>query len=187
MRFKYFVTYTKIWSPLYEIINEKDFEKLNSGFAFTYVNGKLSILNKGFKYLIDYYSNSIENLISIYESSIHSNYFLPSVYISRYNEFYIPTYLIYNELRLIFNKITFDLEEAFFKISDLFFIVILVISGGFLILELFVILIKWRKYINKIKLEEYMSNKIIAEIPMHIIRQNNEIWEHLLMYSNNNS
>lgn len=155
--------------------------------SFSYANSKDTILNKGFKYLIDYYSNSIENLLSVYESSTENNLYLPSVYISRITEFYLPTYLIFNELRTIFDKITLDLENAFFDVSNKFIVLIAIISSVFMLFEFLIIVIKWRKYINQIRLEEYMSNKIIAEIPMYIIRQNKGICEHLLDYSNKNS
>lgn len=158
--------------------NEKD---------FAYFITKKSILNNGYKSLIDYYTDNIERLIGIYDSSIENQLYLPYVYILRYLEFYIPNFIIFNEMIMINEKLTNMIEEDFYKITKFFFYLIIGISCGFLIIQIIIINLKWKDYVNNIRLEEYMSNKMIAEIPMHIIRQNKGICEHLLDYSNKNS
>ena len=95
--------------------------------------------------------------------------------------------LNYNQIREIYDYLTDLLQTEILKNTNLFFVVIIVISCISFILLVLSLLLKWKHYVAKIKLEEYMSNKLIAEIPIYIIKKNKGICKHLSDFSNKNS
>lgn len=182
------------------ILNNIDVNIDNTVFCKDIIDEEIKdrIFSKGFKYVIDFYTNLIENIVGIYfsftsdivylEETITNNMqnsFL-NIYKEKYSAFADAYQLNYNYTRLIYDYLTYFLKQSYNACYYWYLIVIIILSSVFLLLEIFAILIKWRKYIQQIKLEEYMSNKIIAEVPMYIIKKNKGIRDHLLNFSNKN-
>jgi len=140
------------------------------------------IFNKGLRYALSYYNQKIEEIIKTFNPFDNTNLF--NIYIMNSNYFVNPAILVEEKLSIIYNYLTGSLESSIQNLSSFFFVIILCVSCLSIFLIYMSIFIKWNKYVNKIKLEEYMSNKIIAEIPMYIIQKNRVIREHLLEFAN---
>ena len=141
------------------------------------------IFYKGLTYALTYYCYQLEMILQIFSPFDIKDLFM--FYLNNSNYFVGPSELAENKLRIIYNYLTSSIEGQIYKLSSLFFLIVLLISCISIFFIYLSIYFKWDKYANKIKLEEYMSNKIIAEIPMNIISKNRNIREHLLEFANN--
>lgn len=148
------------------------------------------VLKKGFKYLTVYFTYLIDNIVLNFNNlkenyQIYQNFYID--FLNKESFYEISMELNNNQMKIIYTFIVDRLMNSFYNISSNFIMTSLISSCVFIILEVVVIILRWKKYIQQIKIEEYTSNKIIAEVPMYIIKQNKEICEHMLNYSNTNS
>jgi len=141
-----------------------------------------NIFNKGLRYTLTNFTNQIEKLIFLFDA--RSNKDLFSIFINNNSYFWEPSNLEEKELNMIYELLISNISSDLNQYELSFSIIIIIISAIGIFLISISISISWKKYANKIKLEEYMSNKIIAEIPIYIITNNKVIREHLLDFSN---
>ena len=140
---------------------------------------------KGFKYSLNYYENMILQLIDYYEKNKYTKKLIDIYY--EYNPDFVKAILANSyQFSEIYKVLINLLKTEFESTTNMFFIVILIISvlnTFFLIVSIYV---RWEKYIDNIKLEEYMSEKLIAEIPLYIILKIKPIGDHLLDFASKN-
>ena len=141
-----------------------------------------NIFYKGLRYSLDFYTSLIDKIIFLFYPFVNND--LLGIYINNNEYFYLPSFLEEYKLRIIYEYINLQLNNRIYQNILFFRVVILIISIVSICMIFLSISINWKKYANKIKLEEYMSNKIIAEIPIYIIRNNVVIRQHLLEFSN---
>ena len=144
-----------------------------------------SIYYKGFKHSISFYESRILELINVYENNKNKESLIQLYF--KYNEKFLEAIIVNNyQFSEIYKKLKTLIQTEFDNSSFMFFIVVLIVSVLNTFLLLISIYINWETYIDNIKMEEYMSEKLIAEIPMSIILKTKEIGDHLLQFASNN-
>lgn len=144
-----------------------------------------NVFFKGMKYAIDYFSNQIDMMLNVYKTKLKTEYI---TYFSTENDIFITTFILYEHyLKKLYLVILSISDEGFDKNSREFIIFAIVISVICIVILLCVICFGWLKYSNRIRMEEFMSIKLIAEIPIHVISKNNEILSFLKSYVVNNN
>ena len=139
------------------------------------------IFYKGLRYSLNFYSYLINNVIFFFNP--FNKIDLLSIFINNNQFFYLPSFLEEYKLSTIYENIILELNNKIYINSGSLCLMILIISLICISTILFSISISWKRYVNKIKLEEYMSNKIIAEIPIYIITNSKVIRQHLVEFS----
>lgn len=141
------------------------------------------VFAKGMKYSIDYFVNLVDYLHTQFLNTIaKENYDLYSVFLGS-NKLFIAS-LVLNDyyLKIIYDYIAVLIKEEFRIRRDHLFHFGIIFSVSCLFLLMITICVRWRKYSNKIKEEEFMSIKLIAEIPIKYIMKNNELLTFLKNY-----
>ena len=86
-----------------------------------------------------------------------------------------------------FNKIYDYMEDILYQNfktnSDRIFLFLILFSCFCILLLLVIICTKWKQYYNLLKQEEFISIKLIAEIPINVIMKNNDILVFLRSFS----
>ena len=75
------------------------------------------------------------------------------------------------------------LYKEFKTNSDRIFLFLILFSCSCILLLLLIICTKWKQYYYLLKQEEFISIKLIAEIPINVIMKNNDILVFLRSYS----
>ena len=141
------------------------------------------VFAKGMKYSIDYFVNLVDYLrIQFLNTLIKENYDLYSVFVAS-NKLFIAG-LVLNDyyLKIIYDYIAILIKKEFKIRRDNLFNFGIIFSVTCLFLLMITICVRWRKYSNKIKEEEFMSIKLIAEVPIKYIMKNNELLTFLKNY-----
>ncbi len=128
--------------------------------------------NKGFKSLLPYYLNSVNDAISEYKNNYvkieNIKTILPNEKLCLMNFLMENIFIIYNE---IFYQLNYKLNK---RLDDCIFslIIVCVIFG---LLFLISIIYRLSSFIDKMKEEEMLSNKLITEIPYELLEENANI------------
>lgn len=142
-----------------------------------------TVFPKGLKYAIDNYSNEIDNLIMNYLDLVDNDANTLYVYFKLNNVLFMSPYILATfHFKQIFHYFRILVTQQFFSNSNTLFVFIIAVSVTCLLLLLLTICTKWLKYSNQIKMEEFMSIKLIAEIPINVIMKNVEILTYLKNY-----
>jgi len=128
--------------------------------------------SKGFKSLLPYYLNSVNDAISEYTNNYikieNIKKILPNSKLCLMNFLMENIFIIYNE---IFYQLNYKLNN---KLNSCIFnlIIVCVIFG---LLFLISIIYRLSSFIDKMKEEEMLSNKLITEIPYDLLEENSNI------------
>ena len=97
--------------------------------------------------------------------------------------FVIATILNDYYFNIIYDYMEDTLYKDFKTNSDRIFLFLILFSCICILLLLFIICMKWKQYYNLLKQEEFISIKLIAEIPINVIMKNNDILVFLRSFS----
>ena len=139
------------------------------------------ILIHGFQYSISYFEKQFDLAVSTTNELIgEENYLL---FVENNEIFVIATILNDYYFKTIYSYMEDLLYIDFKKNSDNIFLFLILFSCSCIILLLIIICTKWKQYYYQLKQEEFISIKLIAEIPINVIMKNNDILVFLRTYS----
>ena len=139
------------------------------------------ILIHRFQYSLSYFEKQFDLAFATTNETIgEENYIL---FVENNEIFVIATILNDYYFNIIYDYMEDTLYKDFKTNSDRIFLFLILFSCICILLLLFIICTKWKKYYNLLKQEEFISIKLIAEIPINVIMKNNDILVFLRSFS----
>jgi len=147
-----------------------------------YTNQNFSeILIHGFQYSLSYFEKQFDLAIETTNETIgEENYIL---FVENNEIFVVATILNDYYFNQIYDYMGDILYKEFKTNSDRIFLFLILFSCSCILLLLLIICTKWKQYYYLLKQEEFISIKLIAEIPINVIMKNNDILVFLRSYS----
>ena len=131
------------------------------------------ILIHGFQYSLSYFEKQFDLAFATTNETIgEENYIL---FVENNEIFVIATILNDYYFNKIYDYMEDILYQNFKTNSDRIFLFLILFSCFCILLLLVIICTKWKQYYNLLKQEEFISIKLIAEIPINVIMKNNDI------------
>ena len=140
------------------------------------------VLVKGMKYAVDYYANQIDYVKIQYYTAIDDGTNLFIVFTMANDHFILCDIMNDVYLKRIYDYIGQMTKGMFNDKGNNVLLILIAVSVSCVIVLLITIATRWRRYMNRVKMEEAMSVKLIAEIPLRVIMKNNEILAFLKNY-----
>ena len=140
------------------------------------------VLVKGMKYAVDYYANQIDYVKIQYNTAIDDGTNLFIVFTMANDLFILCDIMNDVYLKRIYDYIGQMTKGMFNDKGNNVLLILIAVSVSCVIVLLITIATRWRRYMNRVKMEEAMSVKLIAEIPLRVIMKNNEILAFLKNY-----
>ena len=150
-------------------------EKINFDFDFE------KIFKDGFEYALNYYQNQIRIIIDIFNRNENSD--LYDLFIKNNFNFIVCNFLNTNYFQIVYSYFSIILDEQFNNNSKKSLIFLIVFYCLCIFILFLTICTKWIKYFNQLKQEEFISIKLIAEIPIYITMKNDDILSFLKSFS----
>ena len=153
-------------------------EKINFDFNFE------KIFKDGFEYALNYYQNQIRIIIDIFNRN-ENNSELYDLFIKNNFNFIVCNFLNTIYFQKVYSYFSIILNEQFNNNSKKSLIFLIVFYCLCIFILFLTICTKWIKYFNQLKQEEFISIKLIAEIPIYITMKNDDILNFLKNFSRN--
>ena len=150
-------------------------EKINFDFEFE------KIFKDGFEYALNYYQNQIRIIIDIFNRNENND--LYDLFIENNFNFIVCNFLNTNYFQKVYSYFSIILNEQFNNNSKKSLIFLIVFYCLCIFILFLTICTKWIKYFNQLKQEEFISIKLIAEIPIYITMKNDDILSFLKSFS----